>query len=301
MDYSNTTNEELEQLAGQKDGEAICELGERCMYGTNGCAKNLTRAYQLFHKGEKLGLKRAYLGLAKMYEKGIYFAKNDDLANEYHQKAEGKMKQEQEPEKKEMTNGTNPPVINTAEIRTKIENAKAARRQENFAWARAECNEALKMLDRIKAGTVSCCGSEDPDVLEIDAYWLLAYIAFNEQQLPEMEKYLSKEGVQALHPWGAYIAAVAHRNFQQPDSVLEQDLQTLLMVSENQNLSMDEKGDVAMMIAELILCGYGKSTGCTVRTAYDYYERAANCGNQYAKEQLPKFRTSPVGEMIFTE
>lgn len=296
MDYSNATNEELEQLVNQKDGDAICELGERCMYGTKGHAKNLTRAYQLFHKGEKLGLKRAYLGLAQMYENGIYFAQNDDLASKYYQKAGGKQEKQEQIKQEPVVP---PSSINTSQIREKIENAKVERRKENFILAKAECNEALKMLDSIATGVVSCTGAEDLDVLRIDAYWILAYIAFNEQDISEMEKYLSKEGVQALHPWGAYIAAVAHRNFQQPDSVLEQDLQTLLMVSENPNLSIDGKGDVTMMIAELILCGHGQAMGCTVRTAYDYYTKSAGFGNEYAKEQLSRFQMASTGEMVF--
>ena len=52
MDYKSLSEEELERLVVQKDGEAICELGERCMYGSCGHEINLTRAYQLFHKGE---------------------------------------------------------------------------------------------------------------------------------------------------------------------------------------------------------------------------------------------------------
>ncbi len=316
MDYSNATNEKLEQLAGQKDGDAICELGERCMYGTKGHTKNLTRAYQLFHKGEKLGLKRAYLGLAQMYEAGIYFAKSEELADEYYRKAGGKVKQDQEivppqtgqlknkgyfsePEANRTVDGMNVPGINTFDIRGKIDNAKNARSQGDFAQAKAQCNEALKMIESINTGIVSYTGSEDLDVLKIDAYWLLAYIAFNEQQVTEMEKYLAKEGVQALHPWGVYLAAVVHKNSNQPDVVLEQDLQTLIMVSQNQNLSVEERGDTAMMIAELILCGYGKSAGCTVKTAYDYFSQAAGYGNAYAKDQLARFEMSATGEMIF--
>ena len=56
MDYTRLSDEELQQLINKKDGDAICELGERCMYGTQGHEINLTRAYQLFHKGEKMGL-----------------------------------------------------------------------------------------------------------------------------------------------------------------------------------------------------------------------------------------------------
>ena len=53
MNYQSISNEELEKMVANKDGEAICELGERFLYGKNGSPQNLTRAYQLFHKGEK--------------------------------------------------------------------------------------------------------------------------------------------------------------------------------------------------------------------------------------------------------
>lgn len=90
MDYKSITTEELEQMIrqkGQKDGEALCELGERYLYGKNGTMANPTKAGRLFEKAEKLGEKRAYAGLAEMYHKGIFFIKNEDIAREYYAKA----------------------------------------------------------------------------------------------------------------------------------------------------------------------------------------------------------------------
>lgn len=58
MDYKSITTEELEQMIrqkGQKDGEALCELGERYLYGKNGTMANPTKAGRLFEKAEKLG------------------------------------------------------------------------------------------------------------------------------------------------------------------------------------------------------------------------------------------------------
>ena len=58
MDYKSITTEELEQMVrqkGQKDGEALCELGERYLYGKNGTMANPTKAGRLFEKAEKLG------------------------------------------------------------------------------------------------------------------------------------------------------------------------------------------------------------------------------------------------------
>lgn len=90
MDYKSITTEELERMIrqmGQKDGEALCELGERYLYGQNGTMANPTKAGRLFEKAEKLGEKRAYAGLAEMYHKGIFFIKNEDIAREYYAKA----------------------------------------------------------------------------------------------------------------------------------------------------------------------------------------------------------------------
>ena len=67
MDYKNATIEELESLVNQKDGEAICELGERCLYGRGGIAINPSKAYKMFHKGENIHMPRAYAGLGEMY------------------------------------------------------------------------------------------------------------------------------------------------------------------------------------------------------------------------------------------
>lgn len=87
MNYLNMTNEELEYRVNNKDGEAICELGERYLYGKNGCSQNYAKAYQMFHKGEKMRISRAYIGLGEMYRTGTYMAKNEEIAKEYYQKA----------------------------------------------------------------------------------------------------------------------------------------------------------------------------------------------------------------------
>lgn len=282
MNYPNMSNEELEKLVNQKDGEAICELGERCLYGTKGHEKNLTRAYQLFHKGEKLGMQRAYLGLAQMYEQGIYLAQNSNLANQYYQKAGTKMAAKQSGNVYTQTSRN---VINTMDIQNKINKAEQLRQQDDFYSVKQECEEALKMIQKIKSGMAACEGSGDLEQLCADVYWVLAFTAFNEQKTGEMENYLAKDGVIALHPWGAYLRAVLHRNMQAPGNVLEQDLQTLTMVSQNQNLTMMEKGDVLMMIADLIMDGYGKGAGYTKKMAQKYYEESAQCGNAYAYEQ----------------
>ena len=87
MEYSSMTNEQLEQLIEQKDMDAACEMAERCLEGTHGVEQNLNRAYQLYHRGESQGNRRAYSGLGHMYEHGILFAQNIELAKKYYEKA----------------------------------------------------------------------------------------------------------------------------------------------------------------------------------------------------------------------
>jgi hypothetical protein len=87
MEYSSKTNQELEQLIEQKDMDAACEMAQRCLEGSHGVEQNLNRAYQLFHRGEGQGNRRAYEGLAYMYENGILFAQNLELAKDYYTKA----------------------------------------------------------------------------------------------------------------------------------------------------------------------------------------------------------------------
>lgn len=63
MDYQSISNEELEKMVANKDGEAICELGERFLYGKKWESPKSDKSIQLFHKGEKRGLARAYVGI----------------------------------------------------------------------------------------------------------------------------------------------------------------------------------------------------------------------------------------------
>lgn len=57
MDYINATDSELEQLVQQKDINAICELGERYLYGKNGHEKQYSLAYKMFHKEKNKAIK----------------------------------------------------------------------------------------------------------------------------------------------------------------------------------------------------------------------------------------------------
>lgn len=293
MDYANMSNEELEQLSNNKDADAICELGERCLYGTGGHEVNLTRAYQLFHKGEKMGLPRAYLGLGEMYRNGMRFAKNENLAKEYYKKAgvpypaDTVASQPQKaaaaiPVQSDFTSAG----VTYADIKLKLDSAEQARGNGDYGRAQFLCNEVLHTVNDILSGAMNYSGNQNIRDLLTEANWILAYTAFNKQNYSEMDNYLAVNGVQRLHPWGVYLSTIGHRNMQLPSSVIEQDLQMLIMARKNQNLSQDERGDVCAMIGDLVFDGYGARSGLTAPMAKAYYEEAMRCGNEYAKEMF---------------
>lgn len=302
MDYSNATNEQLEQLVNNKDGYAICELADRCIMGSKGHEKNLTRAYQLYHKGEKMGLSEAYKGLAVMYEYGIYMVRNQNLSAEYCNKAgiaypppnpfDGGI----QPPPNPLGGGRWSPSVNELPLiirdaRAWNTSAEEARRQGDYYRAKELSNNVIKKFNDMLGRTdiaIQENEKDEIDDLKISAYWTLAYTAYNEQQFTEMDMYLAQEDVIAVHPWGAYLRAVAHRITQAPQNVLQQDLQLLVKVSNNYRLSKDEKGDVCQMIGDLIMDGAGNVFNYDRNNAYEYYKIAAECGNAYAGEQLSK-------------
>ena len=298
MDYSNVSNEELERLVNNKDGEAICELGERCMYGTGGHEVNLTRAYQLFHKGEKMGLSRAYIGLGEMYRNGVRLAKNEDVAKQYYQKAgvpyperESALQQQknsmfQTPLKIQSSSNLIGEGVTYAELKLKFDSAEQARIGGDYGRTRTLCKEVIHVIENVLSGAINFSGNGSIEDLLTEAIWILAYAAFNEQNYLEMDHYLAFRGVLEAHPWGAYLKAVAHRSMQSPPTLLEQDLQMMLaIVNENRNLSQDERGDICAMIGDLISDGYGANFGMAAVMAKSYYEEAMNCDNGYAKER----------------
>lgn len=335
MDYSSISNEELERLVNNKDGDAICELGERCLYGKNGHKVNLTRAYQLFHKGEKMGLSRAYIGLGEMYRNGWYMAQNEQLARDYYSKAGtpypemGNINSVNQNFSKEVKKDINKQeqfgVINSSsvtksqmgsqvfaqtnrqagvqkanvngkgnsgnklqyqDIKSKLDSAEKARKKDEYDITKRFCNEVIRDVHNIESGMVDYIGNEDIEDFLIDAYWILAFTAFNEKKYSDMENYLSMDNVQAVHPWGIYLIAVSHQMIPSSSILLEQDLQMLLTVSRSINLSPTERGDVCAMIGDLIREGYGEKSGISPDMAKSYYEDAVQLGNEYAKDCL---------------
>lgn len=279
MDYKSAATEELEQIVrqpnGQKNGEVLCELGERYLYGTNSTKVNHMRAFQFFSKGEKLGEKRAYAALAEMYYNGILFPKNEDVAKEYYMKA-----------------GIQPPAQSDnieQRIESCLNDAETYRQNEQYTDAKNICGSLLSQIDDIRTGKVNYQGSKSADELEAEVKWLLAYISYNEQRYDDMEQLLLQPYVLQRHPWGIYLMTIGHRILQKDSSQIARDLQMLIQNSKSANMSMQEKGDTNLMIAELLSEGFANMVGMNPQDARAYYQEAANCGNAYAREQLINF------------
>lgn len=301
MDYAVKTAEELEILVNEKDMDAACELAKRYIHGTGGVAKNLSRAYQLYHKGEKRQHPGAFLGLAHMYEHGIYFAKNPVLAKEYYQKAGVEPPDHQGVPEADAANAQSAqsPMpsavrekqssVSMTNLRPMLQQAEELRQQSRYADAKNILQNLRRNIDSCRNGGTSQAEKDELDRLEVDANWLSGFIGFNEQNFTEALQYFAMNGVAALHPWSTYLSSVIHQMQNAARDVLMEDLQLLKEVQNNQNLSPEEKGDVLGMIAEIHMTGISDHEGDSAGCAYHYYSEAAKYGNKNAEEMLSRF------------
>lgn len=306
MDYTTISNEELEHEVQQKNGDAMCELGLRYLNGTHGIIANQTRGYRLLHKAEKMEVQKAYQALGDMYRYGIFFAPKRELAEKYYRAAgvdwnsptllQG---EEQTPppsvnpvlsdQMMELLPPVLPPsgkggaVVLEQTFQDTLQQAGSLRDQQNYAMARQKCQEVLRLADSVCQGTSSYCGAKKAEWWISEAYFLLGYICFNEQNYKEMEQYLGQKDVFEQHPWGRYLVAAAHQMTQAPQAALQTDLQNLLQINKEQ-LPIADKGDICAMIADLIIAGYGSMLGIGADKAAVYYKEAMDCGNEYAKQ-----------------
>lgn len=278
MDYTNVTNEELENMVKSRDMEAVCELGERLLYGKNGQTIDYCKAYRLFTKGEAKGVKKAYKGLADMYQNGWYVVRNEELAREYYQKAG---------EQVSTGSGTSSQRRQQTDLQGQLDTAEQMRAAGDYTGAKQACMQVLQMIQAIQNGSMQYSGNDDLEMVEANANWTLAYIAFNMQQFGEMDNYIMQKNVLGLHPWSVYLQYVAHTQTQASPLVMEQDLTTLNNVRDNPYLTQSQKGDIYTAIGEMLMQGYGKTQGFTPQQANDFFKVAAEeFGNSYAQDQL---------------
>lgn len=303
MDYTTISNEELEHEVQQKNGDAICELGLRYLNGTHGITANPTKGYRLLHKAEKLEIQKAYQALGDMYRYGIFFAQKKELAEKYYQLAgvdwnSPTLLPDPTPEPiptidptppgrtgdtGKVVSGNSGSVVLEQTFQDALQQAGSLREQKDYVTARQKCQEVLRLADSVCQGTSSYCGAQKAEWWLGEANFLLGYICFNEQNYSEMEQYLGKKDVLEQHPWARYLITVAHQMIQAPKDTLQTDLQNLLQINREQ-LSIADKGDICVMIAELITAGYGSMLGIEADKAALYYKEAMDCGNEYAQQ-----------------
>ena len=303
MDYTTISNEELEHEVQQKNGDAICELGLRYLNGTHGITANPTKGYRLLHKAEKLEIQKAYQALGDMYRYGIFFARKKELAEKYYQLAgvdwnSPTLLPAPTPESiptiyptppggtgdtGKVVPGNSGSVVLEQTFQDALQQAGSLREQKDYVTARQKCQEVLRLADSVCQGTSSYCGAQKAEWWLGEANFLLGYICFNEQNYSEMEQYLEKKDVLEQHPWARYLITVAHQMIQAPKDTLQTDLQNLLQINREQ-LSIADKGDICVMIAELITAGYGSMLGIEADKAALYYKEAMDCGNEYAQQ-----------------
>ena len=303
MDYTTISNEELEHEVQQKNGDAICELGLRYLNGTHGITANSTKGYRLLHKAEKLEIQKAYQALGDMYRYGIFFAQKKELAEKYYQLAgvdwnSPTLLPDPTPEPiptidptppgrtgdtGKVVSGNSGSVVLEQTFQDALQQAGSLREQKDYVTARQKCQEVLRLADSVCQGTSSYCGVQKAEWWLGEANFLLGYICFNEQNYSEMEQYLGKKDVLEQHPWARYLITVAHQMIQAPKDTLQTDLQNLLQINREQ-LSIADKGDICVMIAELITAGYGSMLGIEADKAALYYKEAMDCGNEYAQQ-----------------
>lgn len=303
MDYTTISNEELEHEVQQKNGDAICELGLRYLNGTHGITANPTKGFRLLHKAEKLEIQKAYQALGDMYRYGIFFAQKKELAEKYYRLAgvdwnSPTLLPDPTPEPiptidptppgrtgdtGKVVSGNSGSVVLEQTFQDALQQAGSLREQKDYVTARQKCQEVLRLADSVCQGTSSYCGAQKAEWWLGEANFLLGYICFNEQNYSEMEQYLGKKDVLEQHPWARYLITVAHQMIQAPKDTLQTDLQNLLQINREQ-LSIADKGDICVMIAELITAGYGSMLGIEADKAALYYKEAMDCGNEYAQQ-----------------
>lgn len=303
MDYTTISNEELEHEVQQKNGDAICELGLRYLNGTHGITANPTKGFRLLHKAEKLEIQKAYQALGDMYRYGIFFAQKKELAEKYYRLAgvdwnSPTLLPAPTPEPiptidptppgrtgdtGKVVSGNSGSVVLEQTFQDALQQAGSLREQKDYVTARQKCQEVLRLADSVCQGTSSYCGAQKAEWWLGEANFLLGYICFNEQNYSEMEQYLGKKDVLEQHPWARYLITVAHQMIQAPKDTLQTDLQNLLQINREQ-LSIADKGDICVMIAELITAGYGSMLGIEADKAALYYKEAMDCGNEYAQQ-----------------
>lgn len=312
MDYTILSKMELERMSGQKNGEAICELGRRYRFGGRECEKNLTMAYRMYHKAERMNIREAFIALGEMYENGEYFRKNEEIAREYYQKA-GMQRENTNLLKTQQVSDMlcdvsrmgNKKVVQVSSdtCRKEIEQllicSEENRKKTEYLNAKRYISQAYNLIQQnIHSGKIQKSLAEE---LCSKVYWQLAFIGFNEQNYQMSLQNIEKPMVLAYHPWASYLKTAIHRIQNCSMEILWQDAQDMFKALNNNNLNNKEKGDILGLLGDLAIMGVLRNTPNPIEYAYQLYTNAANFGNFYAKNQLDKFSKNMFGNIEYNE
>lgn len=312
MDYTILSKEELEQMSGQKNGEAICELGRRYRFGGGECEKNLTMAYRMYHKAEKMNIQEAFIALGEMYENGEYFGKNDEIAREYYHKAgiqEGNINLLKHRQVSDMScdvstiGNKKVASVSSDTCRKEIEQlfvcSEENREKKDYLNAKRYIRQAYNLIQQnINNGKIQKSLAEE---LCSKVYWQLAFIGFNEQNYQMSLQNIDKPMVLEYYPWASYLKTAIHRIQNCSMEILWHDAQDMFKALNNNNLNNKEKGDILGLLGDLAIMGVLRNTSNSVEYAYQLYTNAANFGNLYAKSQLNRFFQNTFGNIEYNE
>ncbi|MCR5625213.1 MAG: hypothetical protein K6G11_08245 [Lachnospiraceae bacterium] len=290
MEYSNLSNEELENLVLEGDEDAIIELAGRYTYGTEGTEINYTRAYQLLHKGEKRGLKNAYIGIGELYRNGWFFAKNEELASKYYMKA-GVDYPKDNNQSNTSSDSTSSDYMNNENynsnndsmafdieyLRNLIASAMNNMGNSDNSLSKKNIYKVFDYLSKFDNG-IDVKYEDEIDDIVLDANWILACIANEENDYEELCNRLQFEGVIGKYPFGMYLLAEYHDSCNLDSR--DEDINNLMMISENDNLSDYQKGMVFNKIGLLIL----SQNRDNQEIAKPFFQRAIMYGDESAKQ-----------------
>lgn len=165
----------------------------------------------------------------------------------------------------------------------KLNNIRAVYDSGDYAGAEALCNDILIDVEqKVSTGEINAI---DGDETLVEALWVLANISFKKQDYQSMEAYLNSKQVLQTYPYGYYLMAVSHRIMGMPGNVMNQDMSILMNVKDAGRLSIEERGDVCIMLADLASDGFKANEKLKKSEIKELYRIGMDSGNEYARDK----------------
>ena len=181
-------------------------------------------------------------------------------------------------------NNVGTPFVNAKDmIFDKLNNIRSVYGSGDYAGAEALCNDILIDVEqKVSNGEISAF---EGDGILVEALWILANISFKKQDYQSMEAYLNSNQVLQTYPYGYYLMAVSHRIMGLPGNVMNQDMSILMNVKDVGRLSVEERGDVCIMLADLASDGFKANKKLKKSEIKELYRIGMDSGNEYARDK----------------